>query len=63
MKAIILIIAVFLSGCDLAVQRYELDGYIINCADHRGIAFVNNLYSSARCADGTRVRWMAKVES
>ena len=59
MRLLILLVALsILTGCDARVYRWELDGYERQCKDHGGIYLVDNLYSSARCVDGT---WIIKA--
>ena len=53
----IVVLVLLLSGCDIATYSHEIAGYIKNCEERGGIAYIANLTSEARCVDGTWVSW------
>ena len=52
-----LFLLILLSGCDVTVNNYEVDGYTENCKDHKGLQSINNFFQSGVCNDGTVVNW------
>jgi hypothetical protein len=60
-KILILLVATaIISGCDLRVLSYEIDGYEEACSSNGGLYSINNMVSSALCNDGKVVRWYKK---
>ena len=52
-KILLLVFVCLLCGCDMHVEKYEIDSYSKSCADHGGVLRVNTLIRNARCSDGT----------